>query len=526
MPVRFSAWWGCIASRRKLSIFIVALIPLIGRLLIFPVMPFPNPAVHDEFSHLLAAATFAKGRLTNPTPPMWQHFETFHVLMQPTYMSVYPPGQGALLALGEVLFGHPWWSVYLSIGLMCAVLTWMLYAWLPPRWALLGGVLAGLQFGFAHYWINSYWGGSLAAIGGALVLGAFPRLQHKLLVRYSVLFGIGLVVLANTRPFEGLLTCTTLGIAMFLWLRKRDTRFLKSFALRVALPVGLILLPTGVVMARQIRAVTGSVFAMPHEVYRREVAVWPTFAWQPPRPAPVYRHEELRSFFIDWEPNFQDAKEWGTLRGIIPGLLKRVRVVGACYSPHAAYLPFALISLIAIGLRRTRVPGAAIMAVFLGTLLVKWTLPHYLAPVLGAMLAIHLQFLRYVRAWKWKGWPAGSYAFCGILALLFILFAGVFARRIHPYVPDWSSARAQFLRQLESTPGQHLVFVRYAPKHIIRQEWVYNEPDIPAAKVIWARTMSPAENQELEVYFKGRTFWVVEADAQPPVLRRSGIMEE
>src|SRR5258706_51512 len=200
---RFERTWRSIATRRALSILIAGLLPLAGRALLLPVMPIPKPAVHDEFSYLLAAETFAKGRLTNPTPPMWVHFETFHELMTPTYMSVYSPGQGVSLALGKVLFGHPWWAVYMSIGIMCASLTWMLYAWVPPAWALLGGLLAAFQFGFAHYWMNAYWGGSLAAIGGCLVLGAFPRIQQRMLIPYSLALGSGLALLSATRPFEG-----------------------------------------------------------------------------------------------------------------------------------------------------------------------------------------------------------------------------------------------------------------------------------------------------------------------------------
>ena len=47
----------------------------------------------------------------------------------------------------------------------------MLRGWTTPGWALIGGLLAVMEFGPLNQWTNSYWGGSLAAAAGCLATG-------------------------------------------------------------------------------------------------------------------------------------------------------------------------------------------------------------------------------------------------------------------------------------------------------------------------------------------------------------------
>ena len=201
---------GKLARRKNLAVFVTGAAALVGRLALLPWFPIPLPFVPDDFSFLLAADTFAHGRLANPTPPMWVHFESIHISMQPTYTSMYFPGPGLIMALGQVLFGHPWYGLLFANALMCAAICWMLQAWLPPTWALLGGALAVVRLALFSYWINTYHGGgALAALGGALVLGSLPSLRRKVRLRHVFVLAIGIVTLAYTRPYEGVLLCLT-----------------------------------------------------------------------------------------------------------------------------------------------------------------------------------------------------------------------------------------------------------------------------------------------------------------------------
>src|SRR5580658_2261746 len=232
-----------LASRPRWAVAAVGLTALLLRLAMLPLFPIPQPFVPDDFSFLLAGGTFANGRLTNPTPTMWMHFESIHISMEPTYMSMYFPAHGLVLAAGKVLTRHEWSGVLCVTALMCAAICWMLQAWLPPTWALLGGMLAVLRLGLFSYWINTYTGGgSLAALGGALVLGAFPRLMKRAQLRYSLLLGIGIAILALCRPYEGLLLCIPVGFVLARWIfwsRKRPSA--RLVVRSAALPLALIL---------------------------------------------------------------------------------------------------------------------------------------------------------------------------------------------------------------------------------------------------------------------------------------------
>jgi len=171
------------ARRHRAALLIVtaAIVPLLVRVALLPWTGVPQPVIHDEFSYLLAADTFASGRLAKAPHPLAEHFSAMQVLQRPACASKYLPGQGLALALGQVLAGHPWAGVLLGMALFLGAAAWMLTGWLPWRWALAATALLALRFGPQQYWWNSYWGGGLPAAGGAAPAGR-PLLPFAALI--------------------------------------------------------------------------------------------------------------------------------------------------------------------------------------------------------------------------------------------------------------------------------------------------------------------------------------------------------
>src|SRR5205823_13268496 len=127
----------------------------------------------------------------------------------------------SFLAMGSLL-GLPFCVVWFSVGLMCAAICCMLQCWLPPSLSLLGGLLAVLRLGIFSYWNNSYWGGAVAATAGALVLGALPRILRKHRICDTLLMGLGLGMLANSRPYEGFILSLPVAGLLLIWILGKE----------------------------------------------------------------------------------------------------------------------------------------------------------------------------------------------------------------------------------------------------------------------------------------------------------------
>jgi hypothetical protein len=449
---------------------------------------------------------------------MWVHFESFHIIQHPTYMSMYPPAQGLVLSAGQRL-GHPWIGVLIVTAIMCAALCWMLQGWLPPEWALLGAVLAAVRLGVLSYWMNSYWGGSVSALGGALVLGAFPRLRRKPRTRDAIVMALGLAILANSRPYEGFVLSLTVAAAMLAWMfgsKRPPFRILLS---RVLAPLVIVLSITAVATGYYYHQVTGSAFRMAYVVNRDAYSIAPYFLWERPGPEPVYHHAVLREFY---EKELHDYQESRTSLGPMKRVEYAIFVLWAFFfgpilTPTLVFIPALFRD------RRMRFPLTAGIVFFVGLLASTWLFAHYFAPATALLFLIWLQCLRHLIHWRWRAHPVGMalargmVLACGAI-LIFRLISGPFHPTWELKWPPGNLERANIQHTLEIAPAPQLVFVRYGPKHIVDIEWVYNRADIDGSKVVWARDMGDSKNQELLQYFKNRQAWMLDADDSPAKL--------
>ena len=512
------------AGTTRRCIWLLIGLAFLLRVLLLPQHPVPTPSGADDFSYLLLGDTLAHGRLANPVHPLHQFFEAVFVLQTPSYSSIFPLGQGLVLAAGKILFGEPWVGVLLSESVLCGLCYWMLRGFVKPVWALAGGLLAVAEFGPLCAWMNLYWGGAVAGIAGCLVFGSLPRWCETRHWRWALLGGAGLGLHLLARPFETFFLAAS-AVAFLIWEQREKVA---AWPWRQAAFASAGVLAAVLLTALQNRAVTGRWTEMPYQASRYQYGLPATLTFQanavPHNPLTLEQKAQYEAQAAMHGDGDNAARFWQRMG-------YRLRFVRFFLYPPLYLALFACLW----RLREKRVIWVlgTVLLFAVGTNFYARFYAHYVAALTCLFLLLAVLGLEQFWRWEWRGVNWGRAAAGIVLALSLARF--VFWYGLHlfgsaqanlaltPY-ESWdyldssdAAGRAPVERILAARPGKQLVFVRYSPAHRF-PEWIYNDAAIDQSRVVRAADLGTNENQKLLHYYPDRTAWLLEPDVWPPRL--------
>lgn len=498
------------ASHRRYGCGVIVASALLGCLAIATIAR-PLPFIHDEVANLFQGETFALGRLTNPAHRHWRHFEGFHIIQQPTAQSKYPPGQGMVLAFGLKVFGQAIAGVWLSVALACLAVYWLLAAFLPASLAFWGGILAATCMVFSNMG-DGYMGGALAIGGSALVVGSATRLKVRPCWRNSVWLGMGVSLLALSRPYEGaILTAVTAAFLLprlIIAIRQGHWRQ----GLTMALPALLVTGGTLAFIAYYNAAVTGDPWLLPYKVHDDRYLQDPVLLFWKQNLVPSHDNAVIY-LFHKWASDNVLRVSWQleSLRNFAIASAAKLLTVWRFYV-GVSLTPLLLVGLIATWRRReSRYVPVALGFLCAGLLCISFVIPQYGAPAAPLLFLAIMIGLRAMLDWRPRGRAMGR----ALAPIMFgLALVSIPIMRILEMQPDAKNQRALVRRQvdtvmpkLEAAPGKHLVLVNVLQNSLMTYMWLQNSPDLDRSKIVWAWDLGSEKNRDLIEYFRDRQLW-------------------
>jgi len=396
---------------------------------------------------------------------------------------------------------------------------WMLRAWLPARYALVGALLVVIRFGVFSYWVNSYWGGAFTALGGVMLLGGYRRLTQRPTPLAGACVGLGVVIMMTTRPYEGLLFSAPFGAGLLARVIRAPAANRKPLLLAGVL-AGVLVGGGAVVTAIDDQAVTGDWRLAPYTLYRQTTADTPAFLFERPNPRAQPRYALTRAA-LDHEHEAYDKAR--TVTGWLTSALSRLFHDWNFYVGVALAIPFA------VGLAVTRrglahpdpVPISATVILLVGLSVETWDFPHYCAPAFGVFMLVIVEGLRRLRRWRLADRPVGV-ALGRLLPLtltiglwLPVTFALVTGGEGSIENDSYSSPCCAFQKSsihqaiegiIDGFGDNNIVIVDVQQGAAIPGMLVYNHADIDHARDIWINEDAALNGATLR-RFPGRRIW-------------------
>ena len=492
---RFENFVSTISARPYLSAVLIVGAATCARLALSPLLGTPQPFVADEISLMLQARTYLGGHLANHVR-LLPDFESAFVLLSPTYASMYPVLKSLPLFVGLWLGIGAWGGVLLSMVALTLAVYWMAREWIDAKYAFIAALIVIIRFGLFSFWVNSYWGGALTALGGVLLLGGFKAVGSRPSLLNGALVGLGVVFLMTTRPYEGMFFAFPFGVALIVRLARSTARERKS-----AIPAGVaaaILVAAGFgLTAVHDQAVTGDWKISPYVLYRRTAGQVPFLLVQSftPQSEGKVRYALARTN-NDYEASIYNRRE--TWSGILSAETFRLRNYWNFYVGFALLIPF-VVGIYALGGEPTVLLAAAALGV--GLSFETFDYAHYASPGFGVVMLAIMAGFRRLRQWRPFGHPYGL-SLSRTLPLALVIesviplssaLAGwpTFTLQLNTHTSApccWLRSRSLHVavaQEVDRYEGRNLVIVDSGPKAPTGVHLVYNDPDIDDEKTIW-----------------------------------------
>lgn len=336
-----------------------------------------HPKYQDEYSYLLQTRMLSSGRLWLPAPAHPHFFESFQVVTEPVYASVYFPGAAMLYVPGQWL-QLPAWAMPLllsglSVGMMYVVFTRLTDG--------VGGLLGALMLiGLPIFRKQSIMFMAQVPVLLLILVAVWGwlnwRRDHS--IRWSIVTGAAIGWAMITRPLDGL--CAALPIAIAMLMENRS--------LRAIVPAVIASLPFAVVQLCFNVAVTGSALQTPFSFYAERSLPQTSLGFhgfdEQARPQSVlpqkhaYYDRVARPFIISHTP-VNELRIWTTDR--LPQMLRE----GSPAAPLIVLVPVGLLMLTC----RARWIGFLVAPMFCVLyFFYPFRLPHYLLTALPSVLLL------------------------------------------------------------------------------------------------------------------------------------------
>lgn len=477
-----------------------------------------HPVISDELAYQFQSQTFINGRVTNQTPASPEHFESQGLLVEPTFSSKYPPLLAAGMALGEKFFGNEHLLGQLGLALSCCLIFLILIEFFSLPLSFSVSLIATLNSFYIFEFANSYRPASLSLLAACLVYygclrslkmaqsGAIPSFRSEL--GYGLIIGLGLGMLALSRPFIGALTfCVSVALYFYsLWIRG-----IRSWII----PFLSVILLCGSVQLFINSQVTHNIWKHPHSFVSDKYYMNPGFNFLSKDEPRDYRGNRfLERYYREYEKEIFERQT--SFSGYIYEYF--VEKIHKYLMFHTTYylLPFLLIGFVFLILAtikekslRLLFLSQSIMGYFVASLFVVAHLYFYtvtITPIFFLLIAWGVS-----EVLKFGEDVVGKRAPVRVFVSIFILFAVTqLNMRGFAFAASRTTRGVYYKRNFEKAlliahPNKKLViFSKFDESHSIYDNWIYSDPNLNETQILWVTDLGKERNQKFLGHYPER----------------------